>query len=165
MILVMRNIFLLIVFVVFCVPIGVDAQTDESIRVIEETAILFTGFLSKADFDKRFPGQLFNGANELNSGWYVIYEHESISYYFGPMLLESVGRDYLAELRLVVDEAVDQRPTIEGYRLELSFEPQEPSSGREPNVPAESFPKQPNSSPQAPEPGIFNFFKRLFGFG
>jgi len=99
------------------------ARSVSEIRVIEESAISYTGFLSKARFDQRFPGQIKSGPAELDSGWYVIYEHESLSYYFGPILLESTGQDYLAQLTQTVDAAVQQRPSITDYRLELSFEP------------------------------------------
>jgi len=80
-------------------------------RVIEAGAIPFTAFLSKADFDQRYPGQELTDLSQLDPGWYVIYQHESLSYYFGPVLLESTGQDYLTQLTQTVENAVAQRPS------------------------------------------------------
>ncbi|MDP4884114.1 MAG: hypothetical protein NWR08_08270 [Opitutales bacterium] len=137
------------------------------LRVIEEEAIPFTRFLSKADFDQRYPGAILDDPSKLDTGWYVIYEHESLSYYFGPILLESTGQDYYEQLKTTVGEAVDQRPTIEGYRLELSFEPKASSSSSTAttNPPAEESSESGYSTPQpAPKPSIFEVIKRWFGF-
>lgn len=141
-------------------PLGASAA-----RVIEAGAIPFTAFLSKADFDQRYPGKEVTDLSSLEPGWYVIYEHESLSYYFGPVLLESTGEDYLAQLTDTVEGAVAQRPSIEDYRLELSYEPSQTTN------PSGSSGSQSNSgnpgsgTPQpAPKPSIWDFFKRLFGF-
>ena len=139
------------------------------VRVIDETAIPYANFLSKADFDLRFPGEVISDLSTLDSGWYIIYEHESLSYYFGPILLESVGEDYLAQLTETVKAAVAQRPSIKGYRLKLSFEP---SANNSPNSSSSSSeppsePSTPNPIPSQPEPkpSIWTLIKRIFGFG
>ena len=98
------------------------------IRVIDETAIPFAGFWAKVDFDQRYPGELFDDPAKLDTGWYVIYEHESFNYYFGPILLESIGKDYLDQLSETFEAAVTQRPSIQDYRLELIYEPSASSS-------------------------------------
>ena len=139
--------------------------TASAVRVIEPGAIPFTAFLSKADFDQRYPGKQVEDLASLEPGWHVIYEHEALSYYFGPVLLESTGKDYLAQLTETVEAAVAERPTIQDYRLELSYEPRQSStpSGSANNPPN---PQDPGSgSPQpAPQPSIWDFFKHLFGF-
>ena len=94
-----------------------------ALRVIDEEAIPFAGFLSKVEFDQRYPGKIVAEPAELDGGWYVIYEHETLNYYFGPILLRSTGEDYFAQLEEIVEAAVAQRPGINGYRLELSYEP------------------------------------------
>lgn len=138
---------------------GLLAASAE-IRVLKETAIPFTGFLSKADFDQRFPGKRLAGPAELDAGWYVIYEHAALSYYFGPILLESTGRDYLERLTGIVEAAVDQRPSITDYRLELTYEPSTPPDGAtSPRV------ESPPPPPPPPPPSIWGFFRRLFGLG
>ncbi|MGJ8639684.1 MAG: hypothetical protein ACSHYA_09850 [Opitutaceae bacterium] len=140
-----------------------SAQAIE-VRVMEETAIPFTGFLSKADFDRRFPGELVTDLSTLETGWYVIYEHEALSYYFGPILLESTGLDYLDKLESIVGDAVATRSSIEGYRLELSYEPQVQSESESSSETSE--PVDGRGTPQpASKPSIFDFFRRLFGFG
>ncbi|MEO0510362.1 MAG: hypothetical protein AAF065_10940 [Verrucomicrobiota bacterium] len=138
-----------------------------AVRVIEEEAIPFTSFLSKADFDLRYPGKEVSDLSTIDPGWYVIYEHESISYYFGPILLQSTGEDYLSQLEGTVEAAVAQRPSIQDYRLELSYEPNQVNS----QPPASSGGSSSSNSsggsgsPQpAPQSGIWGFFRRLFGF-
>ncbi len=138
-----------------------------AVRVIEEEAIPFAGFLSKAEFDQRYPGEQVEDLSQLDPGWYVIYEHESLSYYFGPILLKSTGEDYLAQLEEIVEKAVAQRPSIQGYRLELSYEPSEPdsSAAAQNEDAAESSSGQTGSPPPPPpKPSIWGFIKRLFGF-
>ncbi len=144
----------------------VPAWLLADIRVIEESAIPYAGFLSKAEFDRRFPGETVADPSALDSGWYVIYEHESLSYYFGPILLRSTGEDYLDELTGIVEAAVEQRPSIEEYRLELSYEPTESAgdvSGNGASEP-EADSRQGSGSPPPRKPSIFDFFRRLFGF-
>lgn len=139
-----------------------------AVRVIEAGAIPFTAFLSKTDFDQRYPGIEVADLSELKAGWYVIYEHESLSYYFGPVLLESTGRDYLAQLTETVEAAVAQRPGIQNYRLELSYEPSKrsdsPSDANSKKAPGSENPSEASGSPPAAPPSIWNFFRRLFGF-
>ncbi|WP_110130000.1 hypothetical protein [Coraliomargarita sinensis] len=141
--------------------------SSHAVRVIEAGAIPFTSFLSKPDFDQRYPGKEVADPANLEPGWYVIYEHESLSYYFGPILLESTGRDYLEQLTETVDAAVAQRPSIQDYRLELSYEPSQnnTSTGSSDSSTSTSNPSGASGSPQpAPKPSIWDFFRRLFGF-
>ncbi len=142
------------------------AQTT-ALRVIEEEAIPFAAFLSKADFDQRYPGKMVADHSQLTAGWYVLYQHESLNYYFGPILLQSTGEDYLAQLQGIVGQAVAQRPTIEGYRLELRYEPSVPAAAPS-GATGSGSPSSSNSSGGGtPQPsqswGLFDFFRRLFG--
>jgi hypothetical protein len=136
-----------------------SAQSAPPIRVIEEFAIPYAGFLSKAAFDQRFPGEFKAAPAALESGWYVIYEHQRLNYYFGPILLESTGKDYLAQLTATVEAAVAQRPSIADYRLALSFEPS-PVSSSEGKAPASASGTQPPKSPS----GLWGLIKRIFSF-
>ena len=131
------------------------------IRVINEAAIPFAGFLSKVDFDQRYPGDLFDDPAKLDSGWYVIYEHESLNYYFGPILLESIGKDYLDQLSEIVEVAVMQRPSIQDYRLELRYEPNASSFESKSTEPSTQDPL-PTQAP--PKPSFWSFVKKLFGY-
>ena len=148
-------------------PVAAFAQSTSGIRVIEESAIPYAGFLSKANFDQRFPGQMKSSPADLDSGWYVIYEHESLSYYFGPILLESTGQDYLEQLTQTVEAAVQQRPTIMDYRLELSFEPSTSASEGSDSDSAES--ENPESGYGSPPPtpppstNIWSLIRGIFG--
>ena len=140
------------------------APATSGIRVITEDAIPYARFLSKADFDRRFPGVEQSGPSELDTGWYVIYEHESLSYYFGPMLLESTGQDYLAQLEKTLGAVVDQRPSITGYRLELSYEPSVASEPASSESEESSVSGAGSPPPPPPPPSIFSLIRRFFGF-
>jgi hypothetical protein len=151
-----RSQFYVLLFLVF--PAIIQATP---IRVIDEAAIPFTGFLAKVDFDQRYSGELFDDPAKLDTGWYVIYEHESLNYYFGPILLESIGKDYLDQLYRIVQIAVMQRPSIQDYRLELSYEPS--ASKFDNNIVEPSKPNPP--PPQAlPKSGFWGFVKKVFGY-
>jgi hypothetical protein len=131
------------------------------IRVIDETAIPFAGFLAKVDFDQRYPGERFDDPAKLDAGWYVIYEHESLNYYFGPILLESIGKDYLDQLSETVEAAVTQRPSIQNYRIELSYQPNISSSDSKPS-PSTQGPLPPQKPPKS---SFWSFVKKIFGYG
>ena len=131
------------------------------IRVIEEAAIPFTGFLAKVDFDQRYSGKLFDVPAKLDTGWYVIYEHESLNYYFGPILLESIGKDYLDQISEIVEVAVMLRPSIQYYRLELSYEPNATSSESKSTEPSTQNPLPPQV---LPKPSFWSFVKKVFGY-
>ena len=150
---------LLVCFAVFSLPLLASGA-----RVIEAGAIPFTAFLSKADFDQRYPGKEVSDLAKLEPGWYVIYEHASLSYYFGPVLLESTGRDYLGQLTETVEAAVAQRPSIQDYRLELSYEPSQSNagSGSTGSDTSSANPGTGRTQPP-PKPSIWDFFRRLFG--
>ena len=138
-----------------------------ALRVIDEEAIPFAGFLSKVEFDQRYPGKIVAEPAELDGGWYVIYEHETLNYYFGPILLRSTGEDYFAQLGEIVEAAVAQRPGINGYRLELSYEPSRTwsSPATEGAASSESSTSAPIPQVQPPSQnwGVLDFFRRLLG--
>lgn len=146
----------LLAFVMLFAPTLVSA-----VRVIEEQAIPFTAFLSKADFDQRFPGKEVEEVSILNPGWYVIYEHETLAYYFGPILLQSTGEDYLIELTETVEAAVAQRPAIENYRLVLRYEPSQSASDFEKSPRAAQNAQKPATAPPS---GLWGFIRSIFGF-
>ena len=141
------------------------AQSSSGIRVIEESAIPYLGFLSKAAFDQRFPGKMQPGPVDLDSGWYVIYEHERLNYYFGPILLESTGKDYLEQLTETVEAAVQQRPSITDYRLELSFEPSAAPAASESESRDSAQADSGSGSPPPPPPpsNIWTLIRSIFG--
>lgn len=156
----------------FLLQIPALAQPDGGIRVIDEHAIPYMEFLSKADFDQRFPGQVESDPAGLDSGWYVIYAHEHLNYYFGPILLESTGQDYLAQLTKIVEAAVEQRPDIQGFQLSLSYEPStispgnsDDSGGPEGDREGDSGVVNEEPSGEPPQPsGFWGFIRRTFGF-
>jgi hypothetical protein len=145
---------------VFCSILALAPTLQaEPVRVFEETAIPYMSFLSKADFDQRYPGETLEDPAQLEAGWYVIYQHQTLNYYFGPILLQSIGEDYLAQLTETVEAAVAERPSIEDFRLELSYEPQTSSSETE-EAPTPSIPTQ-----SEPKSSFWGMLKKAFGFG
>ena len=144
------------------------AQSDLSIRVIDESAIPYMEFLSKAEFDQRFPGQIKTDLADLENGWYVIYTHENLNYYFGPVLLKSTGKDYQKQLTRIVEAAVAQRPDIQGYQLVLRYEPSTvPSGDSSKSDDAEGNREIGNEEQpgEASQPtGFWGFVRRIFGF-
>lgn len=141
--------------------LGLRAQAAESIRVIEATAIPYLRFLSKPDFDARYPGELLPERSQLEPGWYVVYQHQALNYYFGPILLQVTGEDYRSQLQAVVASAVAQRPSIQDYELALRYEPEskpvaEPSPSASPSSDTGATP---------PPPSLWNWVRRIFGFG
>ena len=145
------------------------SQLKTHIRVIEAAAIPYMEFLSKADFDRRFSGQIKDSLAKLESGWYVIYIHENLNYYFGPILFESTGKDYLAQLNRIVKAAVEQRPTIRNYQLKLSFEPSiKDSESLDDSIKPDDGSGTENGQYPSEEPtrpkGFWSFIRRIFNF-
>lgn len=168
-----RNRFLRRAFVVWICLFTCPSLvwSDVGIRVIDESAISYMEFLSKVDFDQRFPGQIKSDPADLDVGWYVIYTHKKLNYYFGPILLQSTGQDYLSQLTQLVDAAVNQRPDIQGYQLVLSYEPSiensvdkgrsGDSAGGFGNDESENKPPADESSQSS---GFWGFIRKVFGF-
>ena len=141
---------------------------NAQVRVIEESAIPFTAILSKADFDARFAGTIQQSTAELQSGWYVAYTHQDLNYYFGPILLESTGQDYLNQLEGIVEEAVAQRPSITDYDVFLTFEPSQSSSNSRSNSstppPTSSSGGSGNPTSTSGSSSIWSLLLKVFGF-
>ena len=137
-----------------------------SIRILEETAIPYTRFLSKAEFDQRFPGEVHRDGTGLAAGWYIFYSQESLRYLFGPVALRATGQDYLGELRTILADVVDQRPALSDHTLRLVQMPydldiisgQRAETSRDSSEPKAEEQKKPESS------GFWGLLKRLFGF-
>ena len=142
---------------------GTSARAQE-LRVLPEEAIPFTAFLKKAEFDQRFPGETVTGPSKLDPGWYVSYEHESLHYYFGPILLESTGEDYKAQLETIVADAVAQRPSIAGYEIALRYEPSTPPDASSSESSTEPAAEAASSPPPPKRFSFFDLIRRVFGF-
>ncbi|MFP4166824.1 MAG: hypothetical protein ACLFUF_06620 [Opitutales bacterium] len=152
-------------------PLSTRAQTggEDGLRVLEPGAIPYLRFLEKERFDERFPGERVASVSGLEPGWYVVYEHKALNYYFGPILLESIGKDYLEELQAIVKEAVAERPSIQDYRLELSREPSVSDHGKEAaeerrEESDDASGSRPSGSEPPPRRGFWGWLRRAFGF-
>ena len=150
----------------FALAPAASAQGTGPFRVIEEEAIPFTAFLDKAAFDERFPGERVARRADLEPGYYVVYRHRRLNYFFGPMLLESTGKDYLSRLETIVAEAVAQRPSLRDHTLELRYEPDTPPEAAREGASDDSERNPPANRPPAERPrkrGMFDWLFRIFG--
>ena len=91
----------------------------------------------------------------------ILRRTDPLNYYFGPILLESIGKDYLDQLSGIVEVAVTQRPSIQDYRLELSYEPNAYSFESKSTQPSPQNPLPPQAPPK---PSFWSFVKKLFGY-
>lgn len=159
-------------FILFLCLFPGFVQANLSIRVIDESAIPYMDFLPRKAFDQRFPGQVKSDMADLEKGWYVIYIHQSLNYYFGPILLESTGQDYLARLAKIVEAAVEQRPTIKDFQLVLNYEPstewsentgKSNQSGSDSKRSSDAGNGEQSEEAQQPS-GFWGIIRRIFGF-
>jgi hypothetical protein len=151
----------------FLIGFSLAFPLGASVRVIDETAIPYTGFLRKAEFDQRFPGETLAKSDTVKSGWYVLYSQESLQYLFGPMSLQSTSQDYLDQLREIVKGAIAQRPEISDYTLQLLKTPFDINNLPDATESSKDEPDPEASKPmQTPPPsnGFWGMVKRLFGF-
>jgi len=145
-------------------------------RILPTKAINYTRYLHKQAFDDMFPGTpLQPGATPQAAGYYVVYQHEHLTYYFGPEKSEIAAELYLEDLDKVVDIVKSKRARLQSATTSIEAFPQPlsrpqteqnpaPSSAEKNNPPATSpRPSQPNPSPDAPEPWWKKVLK-VFGF-
>jgi hypothetical protein len=131
-------------------------------RLLPPQAIAFSEFLSKAEFDQRFPGEAVSDPATVRQGWYVRYQHESLEYWFGPLRFAATAEDYATSLRRIVAEAVAQRPELASHSITVLALPT--SEAASPNDPAEPVPEEPvadNGVPPPPPPEPW--WQRLLG--
>jgi len=121
-------------------------------------AISYSAFLSKAEFDARFPGEAVQAANLLPHGWYVRYQHETLTYWFGPVRFRSVADDYASQLRGIVAQAQGARPELEGHTITVLALPEEARTAED--IPSEPERRSPGA-PSAPEPP--SLLERILG--
>lgn len=122
-------------------------------------------FMKKADFDKRFPGKLLQGESlPEQEGFYIVYEHESLAYYFGPAEHRSVAEIYKAELDKVVAEVQGMREQLKSAKTYILKLPEEqttdssqPQTEKQETLPAPT----PQPEPEQDEPWWTKLFRAL----
>ena len=147
-------------------------------RILPTRAISYTRYLNKADFDQMFPGTPIEpGKTPQAAGFYVVYHHESLIYYFGPEPKEWAAELYLKDLEEVVAIVTVKRPELKSAHTYIQKFPQdiaasgstangspsskdssESSSEQKESSPSPSSTPAPPSPPQ-PEP----WWKKLLG--
>ena len=149
----------MLVLILWASAVSLAAVRERPIRVLEPASISCLRFFSKAKFDQQYPGQYLY-ASQLQPGWYVSYAHESLHYYFGPIALRATASDYQAQLVPIIADAVATRPSIQGYELKLSCEP-------EPKLTLAATAQQstPASVAVPPESGFWGLISRIFNSG
>ena len=130
-------------------------------RILPTRAINYTRYLSKQDFDSIFPGTILqSGKTPQEPGYYVVYQHEKIIYYFGPESSEIAAELYLEDLDNVVDLVKTKRASLQSAKIDIQKFPKDlstpkPTSPQDPDLNQTENPMNipsPSQSPELPTP-------------
>jgi hypothetical protein len=122
-----------------------------------------SGLLSAADFRARYPGIELETGIPFEDGWYLVYRHAGLTYFFGPEDDRAYLEPWESRLRNIVTTATEVRPQLESarifiYRFSLNdlFEAlarQGPASGDQPQNGEGTAPGPEGGSPASPDSG------------
>jgi hypothetical protein len=80
-------------------------------------SVFYIGELEKIDFDNMFPGEVLQNLEiELKGQQYLVYEHKSLSYYFGPSESKEILEQYKAVLDPIVEQVKQKRASLSDAR-------------------------------------------------
>ena len=147
-------------------------------RQLPMRSINYMSYFNKAEFDERFPGKPIRGKTPTEVGYYVVYEHESLVYYFGPDEIKTIADMYKRELDRVVGIVKEKREILKTAKTyivklptdEATIPPAESeraaNEAKENEEPPEKNTEeerkvQPKSTP-APKPKPEPWWKRMF---
>ena len=102
----MKCLSLLFTFLLICT--SAHAQS----RQLPLRSINYMSYFNKAEFDERFPGKPIKDKQPTEKGYYVVYHHESLVYYFGPDELKVIAEMYKRELDRVVGVVKGKRESL-----------------------------------------------------
>lgn len=151
-------------YITFAVGLVFPALLNAQAKQIPLDALNYIHFLKKADFDARFPGvALAANTRPTSEGYYIVYTHESLTYYFGPTEDTIIAEVYKQELDRIVAEVQSMRSHLDSARTYLIQIPEERSTPSEKtNTPPEQSTEEPTSSPQQEQEDSQPWWKRLF---
>ena len=76
-------------------------------------SVFYIGELEKIDFDNMFPGEVLqNPEIEVKGHQYLVYEHKSLFYYFGPSESKEILEQYKAVLDPIVEQVKQKRASL-----------------------------------------------------
>lgn len=80
-------------------------------------SIFYIGEMSQNDFRSLYPGKVISGPEqELSEGYYLVYEHESLFYFFGPAKNPSLLSGYKEVLDNIVVQVKNKRPSLDSAK-------------------------------------------------
>ncbi len=141
---------------------GAAASAAFGGRVLPVEAIDASATMRAADFHEAFPGVQASPEVLGVPGFFVVYEHEHLRYFFGPVNAFGEARVWEDRLLAVRSDVIEQRPALASSRVYLyrfNYENSRVWSARHdekatpPQNGSEVVPPDAVASTQAPEPG------------
>lgn len=124
---------------------------DANSRILPTQAINYTQYLNKEAFDAMFPGTVLKpGENPQIPGYYVVYQHQQLIYYFGPENSEIAAELYLEDLDKVVSLVQAKRASLHTATTTIQEFPSDPKTTKPQPPDANSPPQPPTTSDRKP---------------
>ena len=144
---------LLLIFFFICTSAFAES------RQLPLRSINYLSYYDKGEFDERFPGTPITGNQPSEKGHYLVYEHESLIYYFGPDKSKSIVTLYKRELDRIVGLVKDKRESLKTAKTYLVKLPRDEVGAQSPESKAAEATSENTAKPK-PKP----WWKRLFGW-
>lgn len=134
-----------------CLWVGCTVVNAQS-RILPTNAISYTGYVGKQEFDTLFPGERIK-ANETPSdpGYYVVYQHENLVYFFGPEPTFFAAELYKDDLDLIVEEVQVKRAHLKSAKTSVQKFPQDSNAKTAEQNESEGPNEHGTQKPESPE--------------
>ena len=98
-------------------------------------SVFYIGQMKKAEFVSMYPGTVIQDPkNDLKTGFYIVYEHESLFYYFGPADNRALLKGYKEVLDGIVVKVKEKRPSL--VSAKTYFYPEEENKEQDTSQPS-----------------------------
>lgn len=111
----MRLFIALYVLVLFLFPLISHAKR----LILPVEAIESSRWLNAKAFKMLYPGIDIEGTLPDEIGWYIQYEHEKLSYFFGPLRQEKDANTFKRDLEKIHQDVVAKRPSLANGIIKL----------------------------------------------
>ena len=101
--------------------------------VFPTSAIEAAWELNAEEFKQEFPGIDFTNQELTDEGWYVRYQHENLTYFFGPIESPADARTHEQAMHQVRNDVVAKSPALGTSTVDVvyySFDPRMGPGGR-----------------------------------
>jgi hypothetical protein len=158
--------------IIFILMFSYSSQSLTALnRLLPLESILYIGLMEKKEFEQLYPGSDFEQPSVfLSDGFYLVYEHEALKYFFGPSEDQFTCDRYKEKLDEVVDAVQKKRQSLNSaktYILKFPDEQIELPGNLNKNPDNQSKPKIEHSEKEVNSPSpIIPFWRRvmeLFG--